>query len=95
MKELSYNIRTAKLRRLTYPTVIKDNEIRWSTTVLILTRFRDLKPLLSQIYDNDVKVLLTTKDESIGVDCILKKLENMQYGTKTLQSDSFRMLMLA
>lgn len=88
MKPLSFNIPAAKLRRLNLLSAVNRNETPWRSTYAMLKRFRDLEPFLIQIDDDDVQALLPKQDKKIDVHRILKQLEDLNFITKKLQSDS-------
>lgn len=63
MKQLSYKIPAAKLRRLTHLTAKVSNETRWSSIFSMLDHYINFLEHIRKVDDADIKDHLLTEDE--------------------------------
>lgn len=85
MRRISFQIPSAKLRRLTPLKPKMGNETRWSSTYEMLERYIRLKSYIPQIGVDEVEELMLSEDEDDDLLRLLRQLKDLDSVTKALQ----------
>ncbi|KAF0708669.1 hypothetical protein AaE_013120 [Aphanomyces astaci] len=88
MLKLKNLLPAAKLRQFT-PLVAKTRNVtRWSSTFAMVSRYRELRPFLQRIDDDDIAALMLTAREDRQADELLNSLTDLDSVTLLLQREN-------
>ena len=88
MKKLSFQIPAAKLREFTHLRTKCNNEMRWSSTYNMLTRYKAIREFLPALEVPEIEELVLSDSANHAVDSLCITLHDLDSVTKELQEDS-------
>lgn len=88
MKNLSYQILSVRMRKITHPHAKIRNETRCSSTFEMLQRYCHIKDHLGGIDQSKIQDLLPTDEEDGEIECFLPTLKDFKSVTNKLQASN-------
>lgn len=91
MIKLRTPIAAGKLRHMTPLKAQVSNATRWSSSFVMIKRYREIREWIEKIGDEEIVELLLSKKEDKEIDVIFAKLDDLQSVTIELQRDNISM----